>query len=162
VQARLEASTPSVSLLDAEERHHPSMRFRERRRIWLVLFAASVGANRAMKRRAVWRSARRGFAPVSGEKWLSLIFRAHSKGRSDRSPSSRSRPGYASLRRHHQHQRRITSGSPTVRRLPLLARCALAHRHAHSDLIQFPINSQSIDSNSVYRAVAARSGPACL
>lgn len=26
-------------------------------------------------------------------------------------------------------------------------------RHAHSDLIQFPINSQSIDSNSVYRAV---------
>lgn len=59
----------------------------------LVLFASSSGANRAMKRRAapptrvVLRSARHGFAPLSGEKWLSLIFRTHSKGRSDHAAS---------------------------------------------------------------------------
>lgn len=38
-------------------------------------------------RGALSQSARRGFARVSGEKCLSLIFRAHSKGRSDRSAS---------------------------------------------------------------------------
>jgi hypothetical protein len=36
---------------------------------------------------------------------------------------------------------------------------ASQHRHAHSFLIQFAINSQSIDSNSVYRVVW-ESGPA--
>lgn len=51
---------------------------------------------------------------------------------------------------------------PTIPSLVLACTLAARSRHAHSDLIQFPINSQSIDSNSVYRAAAARSGPACL
>lgn len=130
---------------------------------------------RGSERRAVSQSARRGFAPVSGEKWLSLIFRAHSKGRSDRSASPLFRNHPATLlssppppplpppsasTTHNQWQL-----PPPVEPHPVattLARPLCPRRHAHSDLIQFPINSQSIDSNSVYRAVAARSGPACL
>lgn len=88
------------------------------------------------------------------EKWLALIFQAHRERRSSRSTAV---PLFRS-RRTRAHPVPIGGSSnplqpPDSTFLHLCPFPATARRHAHFDLIQFPINSQSIDSNSVYRAV---------